>query len=409
MIERTGMMKILYISHSPSLKTGFGMVSRHICQGFHARGAEIVCLGSGQTEEGFDPSPFPFKIRPVPREDYTGWTLFPSMLRDEKPDLIFLNFELMACAEWINIILRETRRVPILLYYSIEGFPIYKPWHVPIKLADAAVTYTRFGSEKTKVAVGREVPHLYHGVDRQTFFPLPEEQREAIKEKLGWSGRFVVTFVGVNRLSKQQPKLIEAISLLRQQGMEDIYCYLHCHPFEKHRYGGWNLAEIANVRGVADRIIFRDGSAADFLARQKSKEKIAEPPPSASLMERYNATDLYLHPSKVEGFGLPLIEAMACGIPLAHTDDGSVMNEICGEVGHRIPVADHDYATFGAKYFILSAEKIAETILYFRRALVKKESLRYWREAGPERAKAFDWDRTSDGFMEIARKLLQGK
>jgi glycosyltransferase involved in cell wall biosynthesis len=402
-------MKILYISHSPSLNTGFGQVSRHISQRLHARGAEIVCLGSGQTESGLDAAAFPFKIKPVPPQDHTGWTLLPGMIREEKPDLIFMNFELSACVEWLNLIFREKTKIPLLLYYSIEGFPIYRPWQLPIKLADGPVTYTRFGMERTRLETGVQAQYLYHGVDHDAFHGLPGARRREIRDKLGWSGRFIVSFVGVNRLSKQQPKLIEAAAVLKQQGIDDVRIYLHCHPFDKHRFGGWHLPDIAADLGVADRILFKDGPASDLLADPARKPGKQAALPTASLVEKYNATDLYLHASRVEGFGLPLIEAMACGLPVAHTDDGSVMNEICGELGYRIPPSDHIYSTFGARYFVLSAEKIAETILHFRETLRDRDCLEKWRQAGPERAKNFDWDETADGFMNLAEHLVRKK
>jgi glycosyltransferase involved in cell wall biosynthesis len=58
--------------------------------------------------------------------------------------------------------------------------------------------------------------------------------------------------------------------------------------------------------------------------------------PEDHLPQLYNLAELYVTPSPYEGFGFPLLEAMACGTPVVYANSGS-LPEIAGDAG--VPVA----------------------------------------------------------------------
>jgi glycosyltransferase involved in cell wall biosynthesis len=65
-----------------------------------------------------------------------------------------------------------------------------------------------------------------------------------------------------------------------------------------------------------------------------------EPPALATV---YRACDVLLQPSVYEGFGVPVIEAMACGLPVV-TSDGGALAEVVGDAGMVVPLASERLA-----------------------------------------------------------------
>ncbi len=116
----------------------------------------------------------------------------------------------------------------------------------------------------------------------------------------------------------------------------------------------------------------------------------------AELAEAYRTADLLAHPSRYEGFGLQLVEAMASGTPVLCTDGGS-QREVAGGAAAIVPVDDVE-AFAGAATAILRDPE-------------KQERMRL---LGKARAARFSWDATASDTLEIyrfaleTRRLVQG-
>jgi len=106
----------------------------------------------------------------------------------------------------------------------------------------------------------------------------------------------------------------------------------------------------------------------------------------------YRRATLLLQPSESEGFGLPPIEAMACGCP-AVLSDLPVLREVCGEAGIFCPVAD--------------VEIWADTVIRVLRE--RQELCANWdarRQSGLAHAARYNWTENVQRTAEIYRKLV---
>lgn len=106
------------------------------------------------------------------------------------------------------------------------------------------------------------------------------------------------------------------------------------------------------------------------------------------LDEAYRTADLLAHPSRYEGFGLQLVEAMAAGTPVLCTSGGS-QPEVVGDAALVVPSGDADAFAEAMERILLSPG--LQTDL---------------RAKGAERAKRFTWDATARATLSLYRKIL---
>lgn len=162
------------------------------------------------------------------------------------------------------------------------------------------IAMTRFGQEQLQ-----EFGALYcpHAVDMSVYRPRPREEcREALKLP---KDAFVFGCIGANKgwpSRKCLAQVIEAFSIFHERHSDSV---LYMHTDAQGRCEGVNLLAVIEETGPKDdSILFADDYRYHF------------DPYSPLLMSKiYNAMDCLLAPSMGEGFGVPTVEANACGIP----------------------------------------------------------------------------------------------
>ncbi len=133
------------------------------------------------------------------------------------------------------------------------------------------------------------------------------------------------------------------------------------------------LAQHAQRLGIAERVRFT-GRVDD-----------------AALPVLYRGAQTVVMPSRLEGFGLPAIEAMACAVPVVVADAGA-LPEVVGDAALRVP-AD-DAAAFGEA--LLKIEQDPRLAAELKRA-------------GPPRAARFDWARAVADTLALYRRVAAGE
>ncbi|MBU4483158.1 MAG: glycosyltransferase family 4 protein [Actinobacteria bacterium] len=101
------------------------------------------------------------------------------------------------------------------------------------------------------------------------------------------------------------------------------------------------------------------------------------------LLQIYNQAELFVYPSLFEGFGLPPLEAMSCGLPVMASDSSS-LKEVVGDAGILVPSEDHREISRQILY-VLKNEKLKEEL--------KKKSL--------IQARKFNWTKTAEKTLDI--------
>jgi glycosyltransferase involved in cell wall biosynthesis len=180
--------------------------------------------------------------------------------------------------------------------------------------------------------------------------PLPEQE---IRRRLAADDRPIVLSVSAKRPHKNLGRLIGALALLDRQPRPLLVLPGYSTPHEAE------LRARAVSAGVTDDVRFLDWVAPD------------------ELEGLYAAAACFVFPSLMEGFGLPVLEAMARGVPVACSARGSLA-EVAGDA---------------ALFF--NAESEPEIAAAIRTLLTDPNTADRLRAAGRQQALLFDWERTA--------------
>lgn len=378
-------MKVLFVGDSPLIKTGFGRVNSIAASRMQQEGWEVASI-AGLTK-GIPEDTKGIKVYvPTRANDILGVGDIEDVAKDFGPDIIYMTGDPGS----IVAMSYGAPDMPAFTYVPIEGEPIpNQHWRLVLSNLPM-ITCSKYGVNVVKRELGRDIDYAYHGVDHDTF--KVNGLRDDVRKAMKWEDKFVIMAVSTNVRRKQLPRLIEAVAKLKHEyKQKDIVLYLHTVPFQNHWLDGWNLMEIAKMYDVGDITLFHPLMS----GFGKSVPETTGNPRNPGLVELYNAADLFVLPSQVEGFGLPIAEAMACGVPVMVTKYAAGW-EVASPAGRGIPVADWEVHKSGTVYANVSVPEMAKEILRLKRDPKARQRMS---EAGLERVKDFTWKGFTDKLI----------
>jgi glycosyltransferase involved in cell wall biosynthesis len=198
------------------------------------------------------------------------------------------------------------------------------------------------------------------------FRPVEIEDAQTVISKYGLEyGQFLL-YVGTIEPRKNLMRLLKAYNVFRTEGSNDV-------PLVLAGASGWLNDGL--FRAIQDSAWSKDIRVLGYLSK-------------ADLPALYSGALAFIYPSLYEGFGLPPLEAMACGAPVI-TSNNSSLPEVVGDAAILVNP--------------LSAEEIAEAVL----RLAGDPSLREkMREKGLQRARSFSWEVSARKTIEVYEKTL---
>lgn len=139
-------------------------------------------------------------------------------------------------------------------------------------------------------------PTIPHGVDTSLFAPQPAADVLSLRHELHAEGAFVVGTVGANSPRKRFDRIIESFALFSEIAPEAA---LLIKTDRRVSPEGFDLSRRASAAGVEPRV-----------------RVLAEDLPPRDMARLYGIMDVYLNLSEWEGFCIPVVEAMACQVPV---------------------------------------------------------------------------------------------
>jgi glycosyltransferase involved in cell wall biosynthesis len=370
MVKMNRKPKILLVSDSSALHTGFAKVAFHICSHLCSTDKYVVkTIGWFHNPRIVPLHAIPYEIIPTRKnsrgqldpEDCYATHTFPKVMEEFKPDIVIGIGD-----PWMVKPLAEypgRSKYKLILYIPIDGIPLSKSWKSVFESPDVMVAYGKFGADvivdKFPDIRGR-MQIINHGVDIDTFKVVPEEEAAETKKMFGGEGMFIIGTVSRNQPRKNIPRLLKMARLFKSSwvscrecreltflsaddagiekcivcgstsfdtgmGKKDFRLYLHMALNDC----GWNISEMTETLGLKGFVAYPEGL------------QIGKGVGVETLAKIISAMDVFTLPTGGEGWGLPIIEAMSCGVPTVVTNYSAHV-DFCKGAAELIEVSEFE-------------------------------------------------------------------
>jgi glycosyltransferase involved in cell wall biosynthesis len=249
---------------------------------------------------------------------------------------------------------KQTYDINSLVFHRLETFQCHKVQRIIVPSSETKNTLLRYGFRSNKISV------IPHGVDSNVF-RTNKGSRNFLRSKYGILNCFVVINVGQLIKRKRQVEIIKAL-----QGIQ-------------------NTALILVGQGEEEKHI--------KIAAKKTRVKLIhfEYVPESFLVDLYNAADVYVHNSICEGFGLTVLEAMACGLPIIALETAD-LTRVLGNAGFILKQSDKS--------------RLKEAII----SLMRDEKMRkHFKDEALKQSAKFTWEQSVLKHAEVYNEVLERK
>lgn len=362
-------------SEASFLNSGFGTYANEILKRLHATNKyEIAEFASyGKVNDPKDVSiKWKYYANAVSEQDprakdyhsstdnqFGRWR-FERVLLDFKPDIVFDVRDY-----WMSSYQQFSPLRPFfhwILMPTVDSAPQQEEWIDTYLHADAVFTYSDFGRDTILKQSNNKVKYIdttSPGVDLNVF--TIRDQSE-IRKTFGIpADAFIIGSVMRNQKRKLIPELFESLKILLSKFQNDnnpighnTYLYLHT----SYPDAGWDIPQLLKEYGVGNRVLFTYACKnCGYFKPSTFQHPIAYCPrcgqksfsmPNVSagvsnvdLSQIMNIFDIYVQYAICEGFGMPQVEAAACGIPVAAVDY-SAMSDVVNKL-NGFPVRVNQY------------------------------------------------------------------
>ncbi len=296
---------ILIMSHPIFSNTGFGKVSRWVATHFDKQGHNVFAVH--QTMKGLPIHPKRLNhmdmknlvLLPIGNDPWGG-DVIPGYIDEYNIDLVWTLLDIW-CNPWL-----ADQSPPWIRHITYDTANTTEFWmkECRVRDTDIPIAFSKFGRRillEHGVDWGAYIPH---GCDVKTYKPVKSyEDKKATRRKFGLpEDAFVVGMVAHNQIRKNLDRWLVAFKQFSEKN-SDVIAVLHTQQKDKL---GWDLNILLDELGLVGRVFFTNLNAklsADLWVTEKDMARL------------YNTFDVHMLLTGGEGFGLPIIESMACGVP----------------------------------------------------------------------------------------------
>jgi glycosyltransferase involved in cell wall biosynthesis len=288
-------MKIVWLSDMDLKGSGYANISAPVCSGLIEKGYEVKAVGLGYKYEEHH---FPFQLLPARNLQEACATIL-NLQNLWGADAVIVALDIPIQERILNAPYLRERKLKYVGLFPVESDPICFSWAMVLAQMDKQLVISQFGTEEAK-KVGIDADYVQVGLDLEAWAQTTPEQKSTLRTSFGFDDdTFVVLTVADNQ---ERKNLVAAMDMFAEfsKDKENVHYIL---VTREHNPVGWKLRDYAQEIGISEKLmIFERGMS------------------HRDLWVTYAISDVFLLTSKAEGLGMPLLEAMAVGIPCIATD-----------------------------------------------------------------------------------------
>jgi len=377
------MSRIGWISPSPLLPTGIGKVSRYLIDGLVRDGFEVACLNPQYGGK-------PITIDGVMHYPWVEDGLIYPFLDVFKPDVVVIYF-----STWVSPYkeigrICERKNIKAMFYCTVE-YSVLSPIYFEALLGcNYAITPSNYG----RMVLCRNLPEdkvmvVPHGVDFTIYKPMSPKPRFE-----GFEDKFVFGMVARNNIRKEFPTLMKAYSMLPKEVRDESILYLHTSVGEENLgIRGWDIPYLAMHFGIQGNVLLPSAKANRFFGYDETE-----------MAQIYNAMDVHCLITSGEGFGLPIIESQACGVPNILSRN-TCLPEVGGEGALYADCWEDEQYTI--ENFVLRTTKTSAVRECMETLFYDENLRRKLREKAIENAKKYTWRRAVNQLIVAIEECMK--
>ena len=343
--------RILFCSEATFLNTGYATYTREILNYLYSTGkyeiAEMASYGEINDPRARN---IPWKFYGIvpnehsskeDKEQYQnhptsqfGELAFESVCLDFRPDIV--------CDIRDFWMLDYQEGSPFRKFYkwcimpTVDARPQARQWIATYQTADACLTYSEWAGEVLKEQSGNKINYI--GCSPPSAHPAyrPIHDKAELRKSMGVDPSYkIIGTVMRNQRRKLYPDLFEAFRIMLDSVEDSSKYMLYCHT--SYPDLGWDIPELLQQYQLSSKVLFTyicgqtrkpfvslfrgavtqspfTGAYGSVLSNVKTGAEYED------LAKIMNLFDVYVQYANCEGFGLPQVEAAACGIPVMATN-----------------------------------------------------------------------------------------
>jgi glycosyltransferase involved in cell wall biosynthesis len=377
-------MRILYASNAPWSPSGYGVQGGSLLPRLRdLPEVEDIGIFAWYGLQGGIWEWNGFKIYPMHREPY-GNDMYRNHADDFKADVVITLID-----AWVLKGLAEKLD-------PIEWWPWFPIDHEPVSPhnlqalqgAKKKLVYSK-SAQKLLAEVGVEdTIYIPHGIEVDKFKVLePGEVRQQFRNyHFGQDAEFVVTMVAANKGEDDRKAFGYQLQAFARFAKDKpgVRLWMHTTPGQESK--GVGIGSMLHLLNIADKVRF------------PIPYQYAMGYPVDWMSALYNSSDVFLGAAKAEGFGIPLIEAQACGLPII-TSNFSSQPELV-RWGITVPILALEWCHLGAWRSIPSVDGIHEALETLYEEWLKEKSWPVERRLAASEAihSEFGWDSVVENY-----------
>ena len=442
-------MRLLLSTFSAACNGSYGIVAREIFKRVREIDPNIEIIQHGWLHNK-PMEPVPWEIVPTehnietgpdgrPLPDSYGERTLGKLLDSFRPNVLW-----QLSDPWMGMnasFLKAQYGYRFIYYLPVDSEPYSPQWIERIKAADEVVSLSQYGIDVMKgnpQYSDVSFSSIPLGVDPMVFRPMPKSEilakREGFSEGKVTKDMKVLGWVGRDQPRKQNWQLYELLHYIRTGewilcrdcgritvmeydqvahtprissklrkydiGYKYDYCW-HCHSKNinpgtprtdvvlwTHMFNqphtGWNLDELLDTYRIREAVYDPSGNVGDGEVSPEDMNWL------------YNSMDVFIYPTGGEGFGLPLLEAMAAGIPCVYSNYSAYTDWAVGE-SVRVSVFQPEVLTQRCRAIADMGDLVRKTLLMLndhnRRSIAIKRGLKV--------AAKYNWDSIAQQWVSL--------